>query len=124
MGMVELYRETGEPRYLALAQKFLDMRNISIPDGGDDNQDRVPFVEQRGWPRGAGQLSLRGGGRLYAKMATQAAALSRLGQSSTRRCISPVAERRMTARRPTLETRNISAIHQAYGRNYQLYGPQ
>ena len=46
MALVELYRATGEPRHLALAQTFLDMRNL-VTDGGDDNQDRVPLVEQR-----------------------------------------------------------------------------
>lgn len=45
MGIVELYRATGEPRYLELARKFLAMRNLVV-DGGDDNQDRVPFTGQ------------------------------------------------------------------------------
>ena len=45
MGMVELYRATREPRYLALAQKFFALRS-QITDGGDDNQDRVPFAQQ------------------------------------------------------------------------------
>jgi DUF1680 family protein len=46
MAMVEHYRTTREPRYLELAQKFLDMRNL-VQDGGDDNQDRIPFLKQR-----------------------------------------------------------------------------
>lgn len=46
MGAVELYRTTGEKRYLDLAQKFLDMRSL-VSDGGDDNQDRIPFTQQR-----------------------------------------------------------------------------
>lgn len=45
MGMVELYRATREPRYLALAQKFFALRS-QITDGGDDNQDRIPFTQQ------------------------------------------------------------------------------
>lgn len=45
MGMVELYRATREPRYLALAEKFFALRS-QITDGGDDNQDRVPFTQQ------------------------------------------------------------------------------
>ena len=45
MGMVELYRATGEPRYLALAKKFLALRDL-VKDGGSDNQDRIPFVKQ------------------------------------------------------------------------------
>src|SRR5262249_44921768 len=45
MGIVELYRATGEPRYLELAKKLLAMRDL-VKDGGDDNQDRVPFTQQ------------------------------------------------------------------------------
>jgi DUF1680 family protein len=46
MGVVELYRTTGELRYLALAERLLAMRNL-VEDGGDDNQDRIPFLQQR-----------------------------------------------------------------------------
>lgn len=46
MGLVELYRATKEPHYLALASKLLAMRAL-VKDGGDDNQDRLPFTEQR-----------------------------------------------------------------------------
>lgn len=46
MGAIELYRTTGNERYLDLAKTFLDMRNL-VTDGGDDNQDRIPFVQQR-----------------------------------------------------------------------------
>jgi DUF1680 family protein len=45
MGMVELYRTTREPRYLALARRFLDLRD-QVRDGTDDNQDRIPFRKQ------------------------------------------------------------------------------
>jgi DUF1680 family protein len=48
MGAVELYRETGEPRYLELAKTFHEMRQLVRPgEGDDDNQDRVPFYQQR-----------------------------------------------------------------------------
>lgn len=46
MGAIELYRTTSKPEYLKLAQTFLDMRNL-VTEGGDDNQDLVPFVEQK-----------------------------------------------------------------------------
>ena len=46
MAMVDIYRATGEPRYLELAKKFLDMRNL-VSNGDDDNQDRIPFLQQR-----------------------------------------------------------------------------
>jgi DUF1680 family protein len=45
MGMIDLYRETHEPRYLELAKKFFEWRS-QIKDGGDDNQDRIPFEQQ------------------------------------------------------------------------------
>lgn len=45
MGMVELYRTTGDSRYLELARRFFELRS-QITDGGDDNQDRIPFEEQ------------------------------------------------------------------------------
>lgn len=48
MGTIELYRETGDPRYLELAKKFFAMRDLVAKsgDGGDDNQDRVLFLKQ------------------------------------------------------------------------------
>ncbi len=45
MGIIDLYRETGDPRYLDLARKFFELRS-QITDGGDDNQDRIPFEKQ------------------------------------------------------------------------------
>ena len=45
MGIVELYRTTGEPRYLALAKRLIAMRDL-VADGTDDNQDRIPFQQQ------------------------------------------------------------------------------
>ena len=45
MGLVDLYRTTHEPRYLALAKKLFALRS-EVKDGGDDNQDRIPFSQQ------------------------------------------------------------------------------
>ena len=42
MGAVELYRETGEPRYLELANTVIDMRG-AFKGGSDINQDRIPL---------------------------------------------------------------------------------
>jgi len=42
MGMVELYRATGDARYLELAGIFVEMRG-SAPGGSDLNQDHVPL---------------------------------------------------------------------------------
>jgi DUF1680 family protein len=44
MGVVELYRVTREPRYLALAKQLIEIRSlVTEQDGSDHNQDRVPF---------------------------------------------------------------------------------
>ncbi len=45
MGIIDLYRTTGEPRYRELAKRFFELRS-QITDGGDDNQDRIPFEQQ------------------------------------------------------------------------------
>ncbi|OAM89676.1 glycoside hydrolase family 127 protein [Termitidicoccus mucosus] len=46
MGVVELYRVTGEPRYLELARQLIEIRGL-VPsgEGSDHNQDRMPFRE-------------------------------------------------------------------------------
>jgi DUF1680 family protein len=44
-GLVELYRETRERRYLDLSLRLLNMRDLVV-DGDDDNQDRIPFRQQ------------------------------------------------------------------------------
>ncbi len=59
MGLVDLYRVTGEPRYLELAGIFVDMRGsqpwpanpwgrvwTDDPHPGDQNQDRVPLRQE------------------------------------------------------------------------------
>ena len=45
MGVVEMYRATGNPRYLELSQNLINIRGM-VENGTDDNQDRVPFREQ------------------------------------------------------------------------------
>lgn len=45
MGVVEMYRATGNPRYLALSKNLIDIRGM-VENGTDDNQDRIPFREQ------------------------------------------------------------------------------
>ncbi|MGS2739253.1 aceric acid hydrolase [Sinomicrobium sp. M5D2P17] len=46
MGIVEMYRTTKDPRYLELAKNLVDIRGTT-DDGTDDNQDRIPFREQK-----------------------------------------------------------------------------
>ena len=45
MAIAELYRETGDAKYLELARKFIDIRGM-VENGTDDNQDRIPFRDQ------------------------------------------------------------------------------
>lgn len=44
MGLVEMYRTTGEKRYLTLAKRAIALRD-SVKNGMDDNQDRIPLKE-------------------------------------------------------------------------------
>lgn len=46
MGAIDLYRATGNPKYLELCKRWIQMRDL-VQGGGDDNQDRVPFLQQR-----------------------------------------------------------------------------
>ncbi len=45
MGVAELYRETGNKKYLDLLKQFIDIRGM-VKNGTDDNQDRIPFRQQ------------------------------------------------------------------------------
>lgn len=42
MGLIEMYRTTGETWYLELAELAISLRD-SVTDGTDDNQDRIPL---------------------------------------------------------------------------------
>lgn len=46
MGLIELYRATGEEKYLTLARRAIALRD-SVKNGLDDNQDRLPLPEHR-----------------------------------------------------------------------------
>jgi len=45
MGVIEMYRTTRDPRYLELAKHLIAIKG-KIDDGTDDNQDRIPFLQQ------------------------------------------------------------------------------
>lgn len=45
MGIVEMYRTTGNKKYLTLATNLIDIRG-NAANGTDDNQDRTPFRKQ------------------------------------------------------------------------------
>jgi len=46
MGIVEMYRTVKDQRYLELANNLIDIRGTTN-DGTDDNQDRIPFRQQK-----------------------------------------------------------------------------
>lgn len=46
MGIIEMYRTTKDPRYLELAKHLIAIKG-KIEDGTDDNQDRIPFLQQK-----------------------------------------------------------------------------
>jgi DUF1680 family protein len=46
MGLAEMYRTTGDERYLKMAKTAIDLRD-SVENGTDDNQDRIPLREHR-----------------------------------------------------------------------------
>ncbi len=45
MAITEIYRETGNPKYLELSKQLINIRD-SVKNGTDDNQDRIPFRQQ------------------------------------------------------------------------------
>ncbi|MGV8136785.1 MAG: glycoside hydrolase family 127 protein [Mangrovibacterium sp.] len=45
MGVTEMYRTVGDPRYQELAKGLIDIRS-EVKDGQDHNQDRIPFRQQ------------------------------------------------------------------------------
>ncbi len=45
MGAAEMYRETGDKKYLELAEGLIGIRD-SVKKGEDHNQDRIPFRQQ------------------------------------------------------------------------------
>lgn len=46
MGVVEMYRTTRDPKYLELSKSLIDIRGM-VENGTDDNQDRIPFRQQK-----------------------------------------------------------------------------
>jgi len=127
MGAVDLYRETREPRFLELAKKILQLRG-EIKDGGADNQDRIPFEKQdeaEGHAVRANYL-YAGAADLFLETGD-----TNLWPPLEKIWTNVVAEKMYltggcgalydgAAPDGSKDQKNITRIHQAYGRNFQL----
>jgi len=128
MGVVEMYRATGNPRYLELSKNLINIRGM-VENGTDDNQDRVPFRKQYQAMGHAVRANY-----LYAGVADVYAETGEEQLMKNLTCIwSDIVNRKMyvtgacgalydgtspdgTFYRPD----SIQKVHQSYGRAYQL----
>lgn len=127
MGMIDLWRVTKDRKYLRLVEKFFKFRSL-ISDGGDDNQDRIPFKDQReavGHAVRANYL-YAGAADLYIET----------GKSEYWQPLLPIWKNVISKKMyitgacgalydgaspdGSKKQRSITRTHQAYGRNYQL----
>jgi DUF1680 family protein len=127
MALVDLYRLTDHQPYLSLATKLLNMRDL-VKDGDDDNQDRIPFRQQREAVGHAVRATYlyAGAADLYSETGDKS--LMESMQSiwsdlvSHKLQITGGCGALFDGASPdgTPEQTTIRRIHQAFGRNYQL----
>lgn len=126
MGVNDLFRTTGDARYLELAKNLVEIRDLV--KGGDDNQDRVPFREQEqvvGHAVRANYL-YAGAADIYSETGDAAllSALKRLWHNLTtyKMYITGGCGALYDGASPdgSVQQEQITRIHQAYGREYQL----
>ena len=129
MGVVELYRTTHEPRYLALAKRLIEIRSLVPEDlGSDMNQDQVPFREMTEAVGHAVRANY-----LYAGVADvfaedgDASLLKTLNTISTNVAGEKLYVTGMTGALydgaspdGSADYKRIKLVHQSYGRDYQL----
>ncbi|WP_460798875.1 glycoside hydrolase family 127 protein [Microbacterium sp. GXF0217] len=126
MAVIDLYRATGDERYLRLSEAFVRVRDDF--EGGDDNQDRLPVREQTAVAGHAVRANY-----LYAGLADLVAetgddelqaVLARLWRDvvDTKLYITGGAGALYDGASPDGSPwqSQISRVHQSYGRAYQL----
>jgi DUF1680 family protein len=128
MGVVELYRTTKNPQYLELAKNLINIRGL-VENGTDDNQDRIPFRQQKVAMGHAVRANY-----LYAGVAD---VYAETGDTSLLNCLDPiwrdVVYRKMyitggcgalydgvSPYGVSYKPPEIQKTHQSYGRAYQL----
>jgi len=127
MGGIELYRTTGNSKYLEMARGFVEIRDL-VEGGTDHNQDRIPFRQQTEAVGHAVRANY-----LYAGVAD---VYAETGDTSLlealERIWADVAYRKMYVTGATgalydgaspdgsRAHSSIQLVHQAYGRAYQL----
>lgn len=128
MGVVEMYRTTGNPEYLELAGKLIDIRSL-VENGTDHNQDRIPFRKQTQAVGHAVRANY-----LYAGVAD---VYAETGDDSLFRALDLIwhdlVEKKLyvtggcgalydgvSPDGTTCDQSYIQQVHQAYGRDYQL----
>lgn len=127
MGLLDLYRATQEPRYLDLTRRLVAMRDL-VEEGGDDNQDRVPFLEQTEAVGHAvrGTYLYAGIADLFAETGEepQLSVLETVWQNlvSKKMYITGGCGALYDGASPdgSSQQSSITRVHQAFGRNYQL----
>lgn len=127
MGLVDLYRTTGDAKYLDLARKLIDMRDL-VPNGSDDNQDRIPFRRQTAAVGHAVRANYlyAGAADVYMETgdATLLVPLQKIWDDVTRHklYLTGGCGALYDGASPdgSAEQKAIGRVHQAYGRDYQL----
>lgn len=127
MGLVDLYRTTGQKKYLDLAVRLLNMRDMVV-GGDDDNQDRIPLRQHEKAHGHAVRATY-----LYAGAAD---IYAETGDETLLRPLEKVWHDLVTRKLyitggcgalydgaspdGSADQKSISRVHQAFGRDYQL----